>query len=69
MRVRIAHATFDPNKTPILLHLTKRDRELIASMPEESDVYAVYPTEDDPDDIQAMMIEFASDMEGVVDEA
>lgn len=55
MKVVIDNKIYDGNDQPILLILSKEDKENIGSMTEWARKYCVYPEEYDPKDIKELM--------------
>jgi hypothetical protein len=61
MKVKIKHRTYDSEREPIMLVLSKSDKENIANMSESATKFVSYPNACDPDLIKEWMDEEAAD--------
>lgn len=55
MKVKVRNKIYDGEKEPVMVILSKSDKENIASMTEESEKYCSYPEGSDEDEIVVWM--------------
>lgn len=55
MKVKIGDTIYDANHQPIMIILSKKDKENISNMAEQSSKYCAFPDSYDPDEILVWM--------------